>query len=297
MIEDVDKSSAMDFSETIEVKVDDVDESLQTDSYFFAYFQNINLALEQIRDAVRTYKPAMQASITLPEVQDTTGLRMMSLPERTQSSPPAETTPPSRSSYGLRLASLLRPFQSDTGSGMVHSTSVRSNEFTHVSKPSGTITTSPQSMTPRSASQTLPAPAEHVMRTTSDGPLVVALKGTDHQHTYPPPPSPSAELNVISNRESSFTSAWSVPAWLKGPGRRVFNIPSASTSGATIGRKGVQETVSAVTPSSSRSADAGSSDFGFFSVLDASDALDAEIVEKFRQTFAFDEKENLSGCT
>ena len=50
----------MDFSETIEVKVIDAEDRILSDaydSYFFAYFHNMTGSLEQIRDAVRTYKP------------------------------------------------------------------------------------------------------------------------------------------------------------------------------------------------------------------------------------------------
>ena len=281
----MDKSSAMDFSETIEIKVFDVEETLQSDSYFFAYFQNMNLALEQIRDAVRTYKPFMQTA----EVHDTTGVRMVSQSPPAQPSPPSEPMP-IRSSYGLRLASFLRPFSIDSGS----SSNAKPSEFTHVPRPSSAITASPLSMTPRVSSNALPTTADVVTRSTSDGPLVVALKGTDYHHTYPPPPSPSQELNnAPPTRENSSTSTWGVPAWLRG--RALFNIPSASTSGATIGRRGIQETISTITPSSSRTGDTGSSDFGFFSVLDTSDVLETEVVDKFRTTFAFDEKENLLG--
>jgi len=56
---DVDKSSAMDFSETIEVKVLDGEETLSVDSYFFAYFQDLPTALEQIREAVSSARHAV----------------------------------------------------------------------------------------------------------------------------------------------------------------------------------------------------------------------------------------------
>ena len=67
-------------------------------------------------------------------------------------------------------------------------------------------------------------------------------------------------------------------------------MPSASSSGTTVGRKTVSEVISG-----SRSGDGASADFGF-SVLEARDAAEPEVVEKFRSTFAFDEKEQLLGC-
>lgn len=55
VILDIDRSTAMDFSETVEVKVVDRD-NFTMDSYFFAYFQNLPEALAQIREVVKTYK-------------------------------------------------------------------------------------------------------------------------------------------------------------------------------------------------------------------------------------------------
>ena len=60
----------MDFSETIEVKVIDKGDS-SVESYFFAYFHELQTALEQIRDAVRSSR-GITDSMTPPTVIDTT---------------------------------------------------------------------------------------------------------------------------------------------------------------------------------------------------------------------------------
>lgn len=60
---------------------------------------------------------------------------------------------------------------------------------------------------------------------------------------------------------------------------------SASTSGANVS----EVLTSNISPSSSRFGD-----FGFFSILEKpSTMLDLETVEKFKTSFAFDEKETL----
>ncbi|CED83178.1 glycosyltransferase family 1 protein [Phaffia rhodozyma] len=54
-IVDVDKSSNMDFAETIEVKVAEGDVTLAVDSYFFAYFSDLEGSLRKIREVVSSY--------------------------------------------------------------------------------------------------------------------------------------------------------------------------------------------------------------------------------------------------
>lgn len=113
-IVDVEKSSAMDFSETIEVKVVDKDEQYSVDSYFFAYFHDLTAALEQIRDAVRAYRSIPGCS-SPPSVLDTTASRASVSPplpppavDRAQSAPVSEQQPQKTSSV-FRFTSLLRP--------------------------------------------------------------------------------------------------------------------------------------------------------------------------------------------
>ncbi|KAG8803230.1 Sterol 3-beta-glucosyltransferase [Serendipita sp. 398] len=94
---DVSKSKAIDFSETIEIKVIDKEDSC-FDSYFFAYFQHIDHAVDQIRAAVKTGKKVLSGGIQ-DAVKDTTSHRMSTaLPvvelERAASAPasPAPTS-------------------------------------------------------------------------------------------------------------------------------------------------------------------------------------------------------------
>ncbi|KAJ3516791.1 hypothetical protein NLJ89_g910 [Agrocybe chaxingu] len=55
-IVDVERSTAMDFTETIEIKVVDKEDNFTVDSYFFAYFHDLAGGLDQIRDAVRSHR-------------------------------------------------------------------------------------------------------------------------------------------------------------------------------------------------------------------------------------------------
>ncbi|KAI5123707.1 hypothetical protein M0805_000302 [Coniferiporia weirii] len=310
VVVDVDKSSAMDFSETIEVKVVDREEKSTDgsyDSYFFAYFHNISAALDQIRDAVKTYKPFSPDVANISEiVHDTTSFKYTSPPsvsagslDRVMSLPIDQPT--GRAGYGLKLASLLRPFQQDTSSvtPMPNNAQLRGQEIaaiTQQSDPSDPSLTSPDLITRTrhpGHSQSEPSiRSNESQRALPKTSTVTSLKSADAVHTYPPPPSPPSELVPIPTRDSTTSAnSWGVPAWLRNS-RRVF-ITSSPTSDAVVSQKGVSEIVSNVAPSA-RAGERGSTDFGF-SILEANDVAEPEIVEKFRTTFAFDDREHLLG--
>lgn len=308
VVVDIEKSSAMDFSETIEVKVieqEDKTSNGSSDSYFFAYFHNISGALEQIRDAVRTYKPQVQSTLgVLDAVHDTTGVKVATTPNVTASplnhtvSLPVENQT-SKGSYGLRLPlpsiPFLRPFQSDSGSQTPPAQNMPAKSgFPTESVVPSTSASSTKTIRPARSDVTVTkGTVENVLtqRTMSDTAASPPNRLSDYMHTYPPPPSPESELVSVPTSSNS-SSSWT--GWLKGP-RRVFNSPSASSSGATIGRKGSISEVVTNSHSHVHGAESFSSDFGF-SVLEARDAAEPEVIEKFRTTFAFDEREQLLGC-
>lgn len=282
------------------------------DSYFFAYFHNIAAALDQIRDAVKTYKPLLPTTLGVSEVvHDTTYVAAAST-ERGGSLPTEQSN---KSGYGLKLASLgqlgqlgqfLRPFQSDSGASTPMPT--QNNVQSKPQKPdsllqqSGSLIASPSSLSTQSgrsvASEQVTPTASvdfSAPQRSSSGtpPGSGGVRSVDFAHTYPPPPSPPSELVHVSTRDSSSSSnSWGMPTWLRTGSRRVFASPSSFSSSSTIGQKGVSEVLSDV-GSSSRLTDR--SDFGF-SVLETRNAAEPEVVEKFRSTFAFDDKEQLLGC-
>lgn len=298
VIVDVDRSTAMDFSETIEVKVLDQEDKAAVDSYdsyFFAYFHNMAAALDQIRDAVKTYKPTLPPTLGVSEVVHDTTYAAASA-DRTSVIP---TEPSKGSSYGSKLASLLRPFTTDTGSAAATPTqnTVQAKFQSQVPGLSGTYSASvPNSLSSRSGHSTPTGSVELVgtSRSQSDIAAMGTVKTVDSVHTYPPPPSPPSDLSPIPFRESSGnTSSWGVSTWLRNS-RRVFASPSAFSSGATIGQKGAYDVVSDVSFSSGLG-DRGAADLGY-SVLETRNAAEPEVVEKFRATFALDEREPLLGC-
>ncbi|KDQ54854.1 glycosyltransferase family 1 protein [Jaapia argillacea MUCL 33604] len=297
---DVEKSAAIDFSETIEVKVLDKDENYAVDSYFFAYFHELPVALDQIRDAVRNNRAVSQTSSPLPVMDTTTPRVSTALPvgpthpttERAQTVP----TPDTPRASAFRLASLWRPFQDSppihrATSAPTPERPEENEEFTHISKRTSFIphTSSPDDLTHAESSDSSLARPSTDNNTPKLHPSVLSV--TDH--TYPPQTTPG--FYDLPSKDSS-SSSWGVPTWLRVPSRKVFTAPFGSSSttehGSTVPIASVTEIYSTneSPTSSNQSGETG------FSVLDVPDAtIDAAITAKFRAAFALDDKEVLLG--
>ena len=298
---DVDRSTAMDFSETIEVKVvDKEDHFAAIDSYFFAYFRDLPGALDQIRDAVRTYR----ASCILPEnssppaVLDTTVSRTPTTDSVVHALP--EPASPKATS-GFRLASIFRPFADSLAVVNRPSTlpSELQNDYTHVSRKLDSssfipITTSPTTMSsnPTADAPSSPKPNESnsIMRHSTQ-----SLPPPDH--TYPPstPSSSISPNNSYLSRDDSNSWAVGVPSWLRSS-RRVFG-PSQGNPTATFNSSLVREVYSSATSLPGPISRPSSAGEMTFSILETPDMKpDQETAEKFRAAFAYDDKETLLGC-
>lgn len=290
---DVEKSSAMDFSETIEVKVLDREEPLSVDSYFFAYFHDLPDALDKIRDAVRAHRasqPLVNPQANPQIVLDTTLTRPAFVTvspsiDRTQTLASAEGA--SRPTSSFRLTSLLRPFGDRSNSNPLVESPIQAEDFTHIQKGFSfvPITTSPKHMDTQLPSS---GPRPSLETSTSS----ITPTPSTVEHTYPP--------STPTSENSSATSSWNVgvPAWLKGSSRRVLGGPAAQatplTSSTSAG--GVSEVYSSTLMSSSTGHSGASSEMGY-SVLETPEtSVDQEMTEKFRTAFAFGDKEVLLGC-
>ncbi|KAG6844274.1 hypothetical protein H0H87_008223 [Tephrocybe sp. NHM501043] len=285
LIVDVERSSAMDFSETIEVKVFDKDEDSSIDSYFFAYFHDIPGALEQIRDVVRQCRNQPDRPGSPQTVLDTTQPRQIAIPDRTTSLPPETTS--TKTSSVFRLASLLRPFHDSLGRSNQPEVSTEAEDFTHVSRRPNSASFVPITTSPKAA---------EASETRRDQPDQFSTSPSN-EHTYPPSTSAShidPDLPSLS-RESSNSWGVGVPSWLRGT-RRVFGGSPSSEQTIYPTSAGVREMYSStgILPSlpTSRST---MGDLAF-SILETPDIpVDAETTEKFRAAFAYDEKETLLG--
>ncbi|KIJ21504.1 glycosyltransferase family 1 protein [Paxillus involutus ATCC 200175] len=297
VILDVEKSSAIDFSETIEVKVFDKEEHYSVDSYFFAYFHDIQNALEHIRDAARihrTFDPSLPQALL-----DTTATRSpvsaVQGMDRTRSLP----SPDAKSSSSFRLSSFLRPFQDSLPSTLSRMYSAPelpegAEDFTHISKRGGTsfvpVTSSPMTSSPDSGNIT-PSSA-----------IGLSTNSPSRNHTYPPSTS-AGDLTPASSLSKGLASGvpWNVgvPSWWKIP-RKGLNISTsnsavASTYPVSQCTGGVSEVYSTHQSPSSGQGSAAPGELGY-SVLETSEAaVDPEMAEKFKVAFAFDDKETLLG--
>ncbi|KAG1773038.1 glycosyltransferase family 1 protein [Suillus occidentalis] len=264
---DVEKSSAIDFSETIEVKVVDKEQE------HYTWDSTCRSQLEHIRDAVRSHRSLVTRSPLA--LLDTTATRHTQ-PSATQGMDRAKSlpTPDTRFGSSFRLSSLLRPFQDSLPASLG-----RMNNYTHIIKRSGSslvpITTSPDPISSPESSKAL-----HALSRAS-------TIATPTDHTYPP-------------STSSFPSSapWNVgvPSWLKVPRSRLSTSTSNASSlhASPIG-DGIHEVYSVPESTTRQSSGSTPGDLGY-SVLETPEAVvDPEATEKFRSAFAFDEKEILLG--
>ncbi|KAF9015467.1 hypothetical protein BDQ17DRAFT_1386196 [Cyathus striatus] len=246
---DVERSSAMDFSETIEVKVVDKEEHFS-----------------KIRDALNTHR-TMDEKETSQIVLDTT---------------PIST---------FRLSSLLRPFSDTISLGRTGSapsapqdSPLDADDYTHISRQTNTfipLTTSPRPIDEKGE-------PSGILRSSNQ-------QQSTSEHTYPPSTSTSLTLPNHSSLSRENSNSWSVgvPSWLKS--RRVFG---GSASNDLVSTCEVKEMYSSTSFNLSPAPTSRSSGFGdmAFSVLESPDtSVDMETAEKFRATFAYDEKEALLG--
>jgi sterol 3beta-glucosyltransferase len=292
----VDKSTALDFRETIEVKVVDGFEDLAVDSYFFTYFHDISAALEQIRDAIgraQPFVPETQESPSAEQLIDTTVSRSNSTSrsgtsEHIQTYP--EVTP--RSSSSFRLSALLRPFQEIPLGRAVTSPGQQDEheEFTHVEKRDNS------SFVPIA----LPPPPSDISSTNqanefSQSHSTRKAHTISSSHTYPPFTSPGESLAQTTQEQSLATSWVSVPSWLR-MSRRSLGGSSGASNQQSAEAKAVTEVYSSGTHQSIAASSQGA-ELGY-SVLETPDsAIDPEMIEKFQALFAFDDKEKLFGCS
>ncbi|KAF5377187.1 hypothetical protein D9615_006328 [Tricholomella constricta] len=289
LILDVEKSSAMDFSETIEVKVFDKEEHFSVDSYFFAYFHDMSGALDQIRDAVRAHRILPDRTDSPQTVLDTTLPRHTAFPDRTVSLPPENTA--TKTTSGFRLTSLLKPFHDTLGRTSQQSLPEPSPDaegFTHISRrPNSSFV--PLSTSPKPIDGLPESRQEPAGKTLSTTP-------STYDHTYPPSTSvsPIDPNHPSLSRESS---SWGVgvPTWLKGS-RRVFGSLASSGQTLTPTSAGVREMYSSTALSPSLPSSRSTMGDLAFSILETPEIpVDADATEKFRAAFAYDEKEILLG--
>ena len=299
---DVDKSSALDFRETIEVKVVDGSDDLAVDSYFFTYFHDILAALEQIRDAIsstRRFVPEAQESLNAEQLIDTTVPRSIST-SRTGTSDHAQTYPEGtpKPSSSFRLSALLRPFQElPLGRAVVGlGQPDEHEEFTHVEKRDNSSFV-PVALPPSPSDTPGASLANEFTQSYTILKSRVSDNGIPSSHTYPPFTSPS-ESSAHVTQEHPLTTSWvSVPSWLRMSRRTLGPAPGAcSQQSAAHGEaRAVTEVYSSGTHQavvSSHGPELG------YSVLETPDSsIDPEMVEKFHASFAFDDKERLLGCS
>ncbi|KAL7418121.1 hypothetical protein BDY24DRAFT_374148 [Mrakia frigida] len=233
---DVETTSTMDFAETIEIKVVEGDEAtLSFDSYFFAYFTNIDAALVQIREVLTTYRPQEQGSAPGWEKEQVYDTTMMKGGGRRGSSPAEGAVKPSGSSSLSRIGSLLHPFSSGSSKSSptvsVAQSPRRSGEFSSGPAPIPITSARRSRDLERDSSIARLSTTPDSVRTVTPPPSTTSSSSTPNKHvSYPPstasgPPPPGLELVHTSS-----TSSWAPSNFIRRPSMKIF---SSGASGAS----------------------------------------------------------------
>ena len=245
----------MHFSDTIEVKVVDKDDDYLVDSYFFAYFHNISHALEEIRSAWRLARTRPHP-FSEETIRDTTAHRAATAPPTGSPSPTYTLVHTESSPVGTSLLSRDR-------------LSTPGNRLSALLKPFSTTSLQSSQVT---------VPTEETAGT------CIKVHSMPADHTYPPS---TAQQSSHGGEAGGIKYSWNVPvpSWLKNQSRRLFTMGA----GVDEGQSEVPGIYTSTSPSSSEPNELG------FSILDGveSGTADPVAVEKFRTTFALDEKETL----
>lgn len=208
---DVDRSTDLEFAETIRVRVYDHDEAITMDEYWLSYFSDLDAALQEMQMLLRDWRSS-HADSHGATVRDSTLQRKIRTPADA-----LVDAPPDRKEQTGGIVGVATGTAMGAATGAVN---VAGNTFSRLSKLGGALPAGLQRVaTPRSRSRSnsrsasgSPAP-EKSERT--DSPLRegsdIGSGQEDPDHTYPPDPAPGA-------RPTSSQSKWTVPGLPGVPG-------------------------------------------------------------------------------
>ncbi|BGP21994.1 Sterol 3-beta-glucosyltransferase [Rhodotorula toruloides] len=217
-IVDVEKSSSLEFAETIRVRVYDADEGYSIDEYWLSYFKNIDGALEKINsvlEAFRSHHPSSQgtkeplppSAAHVQEVEDTTRAAQADLGESDQYRQAESEHQPRRSedsamsldddskrskSLGQRVTSVL---SQTTRLGRSSSKSSRTPASAPSSSPPGTPTKA-ASTPPSALRQTGAAPTLSSVSSTPASGSIATLRPSSQQQPQLGSTPPSGDIAV-----------------------------------------------------------------------------------------------------
>lgn len=208
---DIERSSSLEFTETIRIRVYDAEENFSIDEYWLSYFPDMDKALHQMTQLLEDYhNNHPDQALVAAGLIDTTSKAAEHLDDLDKVAPSA--------AVGELLSSA--PINETDSRDSWHAPSSRLRLFpSQVDRMSGSVATVTDSKT------------GHLTPVASN------------EHTYPPEPSPSSLAQDTASTKSTKSSHWSLPSIpnvVKAPGRKIVEvITGSSASNAQGDGKGV----------------------------------------------------------
>ncbi|KAM0746932.1 hypothetical protein T439DRAFT_318159 [Meredithblackwellia eburnea MCA 4105] len=242
---DIERSSNLEFAETIRIRVYDAEEGFSIEEYWLSYFSDIESALLELTQVLDRYREAHpEQAKTTASIVDTTQKGAQTLGRTKSLSRPT----PRSASWSSALSSRLRLFSPIDR--------VSQSVATLTDRDKSGISTPKRDSSPRRSTDTT-RPSTVLSESELDAMPRRSLE--DQDHTYPPEPSSSepppdlthdpgarspSSWGLPSMSSLASTSLASVPEWLRGPSKRVLSAPGAAAPTARIVGRKILEVVS-----------------------------------------------------
>lgn len=203
---DIERSSSLEFTETIRIRVYDAEENFSIDEYWLSYFPDMDKALHQMTQLLEDYHTRHpDQALVAAGLVDTTAKAVEHLDGPDKVAPSA--------AVGEVLSSA--PINQTDSRDSWHAPSSRLRLFpSQVERMSGSVAT----VTDHQTGQLTPV--------------------ASNEHTYPPEPSPSSLAAETASTKSSKLSHWTLPSIssvVKAPGRKIVEVITGSSASSAQG--------------------------------------------------------------
>ncbi|SCZ92669.1 BZ3500_MvSof-1268-A1-R1_Chr5-2g08087 [Microbotryum saponariae] len=208
---DIEFSNNLEFAETIRVRVYDSNEGYALDDYWLAYFSDIHLALDKMKEVLETFRKAHPERLLYGEPQSIADTTVEAAAAAAGDKLEEQTTNASglsrislqhrQGSWSTMRSSRLRLFPSSN----------------HSDRPSPSPLSPADSRGSQTSAQTTMSPTRGL-----------SSESSDSDHRYPPYPSPNASVESAKSPHNwSLPSLSSVSSWVKAPPRLLLQAATS----------------------------------------------------------------------
>lgn len=247
----IDRSSHLEFAETIRIRVYDAEEGYSIDEYWLSYFEDLEAALETLRGGWERWKRENPQEEAEGEGRVEQRVESSLRKDAERESSPARKSHGKTPSWSESLSSKLRLFPSSSSSSptptLANAPPTALSPFPVLDRLSASASTLKNDARSTSPSPSSTAPRRSLTPTSPLPPPIDSDSEIDH--SYPPTTFPSSGPQPASSLWSPLQTL-DVPSWLRAPtstGRKILTgAAGLATEGVGVGVKGGKKIVEVV---------------------------------------------------